>query len=445
MPHAITPQRIDVHPGSVLETERKRYQVENKIGEGGFGIVCKVNGAGKQYALKLTKMWEFMPNERLEYAKRFRQEYEYSKNLEGDHLVRSHDFALVKGNPVMTMDLCEKGSLRDFFKPQPTSSQLNRIAIGILKGLSALHNQGIIHRDIKPENILFDRHDQAKLADFGISASVKKRHTQANFMGHAKAVFATCVYSPPEQMDHTRAMKVMGNTNDVYAFGATMYEWITGGYFPYGSFEDFTNDMQAFENRRRQNDWDRRTLQQKAPDDIWIDIIERCLRYDPKERYQDCSEIISQLGESEPDHKAGWGSQKSKAAIYPHTRWSLEVKNGDEIGRQYHLTNLAAAHGTSILRLGWLDPKNPFKNHIGIAEEFTQYISQFHATLEHDPKSNYWYIWDGQKRVKQGVEDWYPSTNGVLVNSRPIGQTRHKLAPGDIIMIGDTTLKVNVE
>lgn len=438
MSNPITPQRIVINPGSVLQTDRQTYKVEEKIGEGGFGIVCKVTGSGKKFALKLTKMWEFMPNERLEYAKRFRQEYEYSKSLDGDHLVRSHDFALVKGNPIMTMDLCENGSLRDFFDRPPSPAKLNQFAVGILKGLATLHEQGIIHRDIKPENILFDSHKRPKLADFGISASIKKRHTQANFMGHAKAVFATCAYSPPEQMDHTRAMKVMGNTNDIYAFGATMYEWITGGHFPYGSFEDFTNDMKAFEKRRKANDWDRQTLKRESPDPKWIDIIEKCLRYNPEERYQYCDEIISLIGE--PEHTSF--NQPSNVAISPDTQWLLEIKNGDEIGRRYHLTNLSAAHNTTTLTLGWLNPQNPFKNHIGVAEEFTQYISQYHATLEHNPRTNYWYIRDGQLRVKNGVEDWYPSTNGVLVNSRPIDMVPHKLAPGDIIMIGDTTLKV---
>jgi len=440
MSENVAPQRIEISAGSTIDSSGQSYHVEKKIGEGGFGVVCKVNDGNNEYALKFTKMWEFMPNERLEYAKRFRQEYEYSKDLDSEHIVQSYDFGLIKGNPFMTMDFCRNGSLRDRFKPKPGTDEINRVAIGILKGLASLHNQGIIHRDIKPENILFDVQHKPRLADFGISASVKKRHTQANFMGHAKAVFATCVYSPPEQMDHTRAMKVMGNTNDIYAFGATMYEWITNGHFPFGTFEDFTRNMEAFEQKRKNNDWDKQTLKKHAPNSIWVDIIEKCLRYEPEERFQNCNEIISVIGDT-----VGTSSQSgNNIAITPDSEWSLKVKNGDEIGRVYNLSNLASAHDTFRLTVGWLDPDNPFKNHIGLAEEFTQFISQYHATLEHDPSGNYWYIRDGQYRSKKGESGWYPSTNGILVNSQFIDTEPHRLHPGDIIMIGDTTLKVIV-
>jgi len=291
-----SPQRVNIASGNIIHSSNKSYRIEKKIGEGGFGVVCKVKRGDIDFALKLTKMWEFMPNERLEYAKRFRQEYEYSKGLDSEFIVQSYDFGLLKGNPYMTMDYCENGSLRDLFDPRPASPEIDRIASGILKGLASLHDQGIIHRDIKPENILFDSQNRPKLADFGISASVKNRHTKANIMGHAKAVFATCVYSPPEQMDHTRAMKVMGNTNDIYAFGATMYEWITGGYFPYGTYEDFTKDMQGFEAKRKKNNWNRQLLEQYTPSKKWVEIIDRCLKYNPQNRFQHCSEIISLIG-----------------------------------------------------------------------------------------------------------------------------------------------------
>lgn len=439
MSEGMAPQRVDLAPGQIIQSSNSSYTVEKNIGEGGFGVVCKVRGPGNDYALKLTKMWEFMPNERLEYAKRFRQEYEYSKGLESHYIVRSYDFALVSGNPFMVMDFCENGSLRDKFNSQTSLAETKRIAAGILKGLTSLHDQGIIHRDIKPENILFDSSERPKLADFGISASVKKRHTQANFLGHAKAVFATCVYSPPEQMDHTRAMKVMGNTNDIYAFGATMYEWLTGGHYPFGTYEEFMADMNAFEKKRKSENWDRQTLERSVNGSFWVDIIDRCLKYEPQERYQHCCEILDLIDTTVERHV-----ENTSVNVKPDSSWQIEVKNGDEIGRVYNLTNLASAHQTSTLTLGWLNPQNPFLNHIPLAEEFTQFISQHHATLEHDPRSNYWFILDGQHRNKDGQVGWHFSTNGVLVNSRKIGNEPHRLNPGDIIMIGDTSLKVRV-
>lgn len=125
--------------------------------------------------------------------------------------------------------------------------------------------------------------------------------------------------------------------------------------------------------------------------------------------------------------------------------WKLEVKNGDEIGRVYNLTNLSKNYNSSTLTIGWLNPQNPFLNHISLAEEFTQYISQYHASLELNSHNNHWYIRDGQYRKKGGKTGWYPSTNGILLNSVFLDNSPHPLNPGDIIMIGNTSLKVIVE
>lgn len=433
-----SPQKVDISEGSILPTDKTTYRVEKQLGEGGFGVVCQVTDGNNEYALKLTKMWEFMPNERLEYATRFKQEYDYGKDLKSSYLVRSHDYGLIAGNPFMTMDFCKQGSVRDLVGHSISSSELDELAFGILNGLSELHNQGIIHRDIKPENILLDAKNTPKLADFGISASIKKRHTQANIMGHAKAVFATCVYSPPEQMDHTRAMKVMGNTNDIYAFGATIFELITGGFFPFGNFDDFLNNMKSFELKRKKGEWDKSRLHGVNTESKWVSIIEKCLAYNPEDRFQHAEEIISLIGFQKQENK------RHEYIITNETVWSLVIKNGDEIGRVYNISNLQKSLQKPYLTIGWLNPENPFINDIGLVESFTQFISSQHATLEYDIISNYWFIRDGQIKESEGVKNWQLSTNGILINSKMISSKPIKLNPDDIIMIGDTTLKVNI-
>ncbi|MCF8231906.1 MAG: protein kinase [Bacteroidales bacterium] len=433
------PKSIDLKPGEQVTSGNSVYLVENELGEGGFGSVYKVRDQSTSYALKLTKLYTFLPNERVEYAKRFKQEYEYSSKLNSEFVVRSHDYDLMEGNPFMVMDLCSNGNLRDYISKKLTGQELDNIAYGILKGLEDLHREGIIHRDIKPENILFDERHRPKLADFGISASVKKRHTVSNFMGHAKAVFATGTYSPPEQIDPKRAIKVMGPTNDIYAFGAMMYEIITHGSLPFGSFEEFMDDMEAYEKRKKNEDWNRAELKKHATDEKWLYIINKCIRFDPARRYQQVGEIIVDLG-FQPSQ-----NYQEKHAVTPSSGWHLKVQNGEEIGRIYHLTNLQKFKRNNLLTMGWFNEDNPFSNDIGVSEHFTQYVSSYHATLRFDPGANRWTIIDGQFREKNGLKDWYKSTNGVLVNGKWVKSRGVALNPGDIITIGDTTLKVLID
>ncbi|CAN5329436.1 hypothetical protein BH09BAC1_BH09BAC1_04650 [soil metagenome] len=435
---SFSPEKVDIVPGYVFTSERGSYKTIKELGEGGFGSVYLVESNGRKFALKITKMWNFLPQERQEYAKRFRQEYEHSSNLDSEYLVRSHDFHHVGGNPYMVMDLCPGGSVRDKVGESLPNSEINRIAYGILKGLSALHSKGIIHRDIKPENILFNEQDNPALADFGISASIKKRHTITNFRGHAKQVFATGTYSPPEQSDPTKAFKVMGNTNDIYAFGIVMYELLTKGMMPFGDFEAYIADMAGYEQRKKLGQWDKQSLERSGADRLWVEVVEKCLKPEATERYQFADDIIAKLNLSNTRQ------HKQQIQVLPHHQWVLKVMNGDEIGRSYNLSNLLRLQGKTLLTIGWFNPDDPFTNDVGIVEQFTNYVSNFHATMEYDKASNYWYIRDGQWRTKEGVPGWYRSTNGVLVNSMPVDDRGTMLQPDDIVTIGDTTIQVGV-
>ncbi|MCC5915238.1 MAG: protein kinase [Balneolaceae bacterium] len=432
------PSSINIDHNTRIHSQRKTYSVQGELGEGGFGSVYKVDDGANTYALKITKMWTFMPNERLEYAKRFRQEFEYSSSIQSNYIVKCFDFDTYEGNPFMVLELCDGGNLSDWIGQTIPDQKLNKLAYEILCGLHDLHSEGIIHRDIKPENILFGSDQIPKLADFGISASVKKRHTVANFMGHAKEVFATGTYSPPEQIDPAKAMKVMGPTNDIYAFGAVMYELITEGALPFGGFEEFMSNMPSYEMKKREEDWDRETLSRFAKDPKWTSIISKCLRYKAEDRYQTVQELISDLGYNLQENR-------DHVKVDANSVWSLRVQNGEEIGREYNLTNLSKNLRKNLLTIGWFNEDHPFTNDIGIAEYFTEYISNYHATLQFDTSTLHWVIKDGQFRQDKQPEGWYASTNGILVQGKAVDRDGVELKPNDIIIIGDTTFKVLVE
>ena len=133
---------------------------------------------------------------------------------------------------------------------------------------------------------------------------------------------------------------------------------------------------------------------------------------------------------------------RNEYKVDEHSQWILKVQNGEEIGRTYHLNNLMQYKGKPVLSLGWYNEEDPFTNDIGITEYFTQFISNYHATLQYNPVTHHWAIKDGQFRSKDGNPGWYPSTNGVFVNGIRLKGESKTLTPGDIIIIGDSTLKV---
>ena len=106
---------------------------------------------------------------------------------------------------------------------------------------------------------------------------------------------------------------------------------------------------------------------------------------------------------------------------------------GEEYGHVYNLNQLLAANGR-ILTVG-----RQQGNVIFIKSDYTDYLSRFHCTIETSPDLKQWAIRDGQWR--RDLQKWVGSSNGTFVNSIPVTQNGYFLKPGDIIAIGDVTLR----
>ncbi len=432
------PEKVSLQYGSVLAGYRQTYQIVDKIGSGGFASVYKVVSQQKTYALKIIKLREIQVEERIEIQRRFEREYEAGQ-IHSPFIVSSVDQGKVRGNPFYVMEFCGGGSLREVIEEGKILGidRIHQITLGILQGLHDLHSAGIIHKDLKPENILFTKDQTPKLTDFGISGFINHRMTVASWRGHAKTVFGTAFYAPPEQLDERVAFKSMGPTNDIFSFGVLLYEMISGGFLPVGPKEVFLEHIEKYyEKIGQQQIIPLRAIKKNIPEK-WDYIIAKCLRADPATRFQSATEILSVLGKPvvRDQHRAMAGKG----------HWVLKVMNGEEVGKIYDLTRMQKEKGKRALTLGWYDLNHLCLNDIEIKESYKSYISQRHATLEYiaDEKQP-WIIKDGQWYAKNGAPDWHLSTNGVLVNSLQAGKNGHFIFPNDIITIGDTTLKVEV-
>jgi len=99
-----------------------------------------------------------------------------------------------------------------------------RLAIGLAAALGKLHARGLIHKDVKPANILVDpATDQVRLRGFGIASRIRREHQAPE---PPEFIAGTLPYMAPEQTG--RMNRSIDSRSDLYAFGATLYEMLTG-------------------------------------------------------------------------------------------------------------------------------------------------------------------------------------------------------------------------
>jgi len=433
-----SPERVDLEALRDIDN----YNIVKTIStEGGFGDVVLGKKNGEDYAIKILRLWEIHPDERKSVTARFYREFE-AGSIVSPYLVKSFECGEYKGNPYLAMEFVPHGSLRDVMDKKTVLGNPIILAVQILLGLQKLHKNGVVHRDLKPENVLIADNQIPKLTDFGISGFMYSRETKTNWMGRVKEMFGTIAYAPPEQFDQYKAFTAMRPTIDIFSFGIMIYEYLTGHY-PYGDIET-AEDVILYKNRMRKKDYSPLSKYINVTDSRWDKIIDGCIDPDIKNRFQSVEELISKYFLSEKEQVATFFSNTSMPPDnIPklNGELGLMVMNGEEPKRIYNIEQMINGN-SGLLTMGYFNASSPNLNNIEITEQSTSYVSSFHATLEkHVDNQTSWLLRDGQWRQQQNDWGWFNSTNGTLVNSQKLSSDGIFLNAGDIITIGDTTLK----
>ena len=204
----------------VGEVLGNRYELIEKIGEGGMSVVYKArcNKLNRLVAVKILKK-EFCNNE--DIVKKFKVEATAIATLSDSNIVNVLDVGTEKDDiNYIVMEYVKGKTLKDIILQNgPLSYETTlQVAIQIARALECAHKNGIIHRDVKPQNILVSEDGFVKVTDFGIAKSVDSTTmTNTKVMGSAH-------YFSPEQAKG----EVVDTRTDLYSFGVVLYEMVTG-------------------------------------------------------------------------------------------------------------------------------------------------------------------------------------------------------------------------
>ena len=239
------------HLAKGYKLQSGKYRIEEKIGQGGFGITYRAlmktkvqERMGAMYTEVPVAIKEFFWKEycsRKEgstivnidaateekmfarFKENLKKEAEKLSKFDHPNIVRVLDTFEENNTAYMVMQMVEGESLKYKINREGKLDEATALqyTLQLCPALSEVHKNNILHLDVKPGNIIIDQNNQARLIDFGIS----KQYDDHGGLTSTWLNSASSGYAPPEQYDgHPN----LSQATDVYALGATLYTMLTG-------------------------------------------------------------------------------------------------------------------------------------------------------------------------------------------------------------------------
>jgi eukaryotic-like serine/threonine-protein kinase len=279
------------------DTRLGPYEITARLGAGGMGEVYRARDTklGREVALKILPEAFARDPDRL---MRFEREARTLASLNHPNIAQVYGTEDSTGTRALVMELVEGEDLSA------------RIAVGALApdealpmarqiadALEAAHGAGIIHRDLKPANIKVRDDGTVKVLDFGLAKALEPDAAGVAAMAGATGadplptitspamtmrgvILGTAAYMSPEQAK----ARPVDKRADIWAFGAVLYEMLTGTRAFEG--EDLTDTLALV--LRGEPDWTRLPASLPAP---LLALVKRCLERDVRRRIGDMSAV----------------------------------------------------------------------------------------------------------------------------------------------------------
>ena len=270
------------------------YQIESPLGAGGMGEVYKARDTRLDRTVAIKVLPEHVAADP-DLKQRFEREAKTVAALSHPHICPVFDVGNQDGIDFLVMEYLDGETLAQRLeKGALPLDQVLTIAIEIADALDKAHRQGIVHRDLKPGNIMLTKAG-AKLLDFGLAKLRRPRLVGAEgFSATTRqnepltaqgTILGTVPYMAPEQLEG----KDTDAQTDVFAFGAIVYEMVTGRRV-------FTGDSQAslIGAIMTAEPPPMSSLNVMSPPAL-DQIVKTCVAKDPENRWHSAGDIERQL------------------------------------------------------------------------------------------------------------------------------------------------------
>ncbi|HTW59930.1 MAG TPA: protein kinase [Terriglobales bacterium] len=316
------------------------YEIQSLVGAGGMGEVYRAHDSrlDRTVAIKILPASFSADRDRLQ---RFAQEARAAAALNHPNILSIFDIGEERGAPYVVSELLEGETLRERLRNGPLP--IRRVidyAMQVAKGLAAAHEKGIVHRDLKPENLFLTTDGRVKILDFGLAKltrpEAQDRSGEAptvQVATEAGVVMGTAGYMSPEQVRG----KPADHRSDIFAFGAILYEMISGKRAFHG--ETAADTMSAI---LKEETPELSETARNVPPGLER-IVRHCLEKHPAQRFQSAGDLafdLEALTEISASTKSGAQAVVQQAESASSRRWVLTAAG---------LVVLAAA----MLGLGW--------------------------------------------------------------------------------------------
>ena len=297
------------------------YQFLEKLGAGGMGEIWKAQDTrlNRMVAIKiLTDASAGDPDRR----RRFIQEAQAASALNHPNIITIHDIISEGNAEFMVMEYVQGKTLVDLIpRGGLRVPQVLKYAVQMTDALQTAHSAGIIHRDLKPANVMVTETGLVKVLDFGLAKLADNSPLTQTGMGNPSdatqtinsapltvegSIIGTVSYMSPEQAQGKR----VDPRSDIFSLAVVLYEMVTGTRAFSG--ESALSTLSAILRDEA------RPIPEIAPDTpVQLEqVIHRCLRKNPEQRFQTMKEVQVALGALKHESDSGM-LYRSRSGLQP--------------------------------------------------------------------------------------------------------------------------------
>lgn len=256
------------------------YQILEKLGEGGMGVVYKARDTKLNRTVALKFLPSHMSASEQDKA-RFKQEAQAAAALNHPNICTIFGIEESDEHLFIAMEYVDGMTLRRKIAAGTMQiAESIQYASQIGEALQEAHSKGIVHRDVKPDNIMVNSRNQIKVMDFGLA---KLKGTLK--LTRSSSTVGTLAYMPPEQIQGGE----VDARSDIFSFGVVLFEMLSGRM-------PFRGEHEAAMMYSIVNEEPESILKFRPDTSSEVEhILRRALEKDPEDRYQNVHDVLIDL------------------------------------------------------------------------------------------------------------------------------------------------------